>query len=154
VDQDTAESMQFDFTGNYNHTLDPKGRLTLPVVFREQLEQAAPAKYALALDTRCLVIYPLPVWRELRAKLDALPWNDPKAESVKRLLMSSAFNCEVDAQGRTLLPAHLRELAKIDREVSLVGKGKYVEVWDRTRWKEYSTRGQENLEDDASRLPL
>ncbi|MEK7474501.1 MAG: division/cell wall cluster transcriptional repressor MraZ [Candidatus Coatesbacteria bacterium] len=154
MDQNGTESTAFEFTGTYNHGLDAKGRLTLPAAFREHLNETSAAKFAIWLDKQCIAIYPLPVWRQFLAKLQSLPWTDARSESVKRVVLSSAFNCEVDKQGRTVLPPHLRELVGIGREVTLVGKGQFVEVWDRAKWADYFKRGHESLEADASRLTL
>lgn len=154
MDQNGNESAAFEFTGTYNHGLDAKGRLTLPSAFREHLNETASAKFAIWLDKQCIAIYPLPVWKQFLAKLQSLPWTDARSESVKRVILSSAFNCEVDRQGRTVLPPHLRELVGIGREVTLVGKGQFVEIWDRAKWTEYFKRGHEQLEADASRLTL
>ena len=136
-DQDRAAAKPFDFTGKYEHVLEPNGRLTLPVVYREQLERALPAKYDPHLILPCIVIYPLPIWYEFRAKLDVLPGNNEGAEDGKDFFMSYAFNCELDAQGRTHIPGELRTWAKIDRDVWLVGKGTRIEVWQSDEYERH-----------------
>ncbi len=153
-DQGSATAKPFDFTGKYEHQLEPNGRLTLPVVYRQQLEHALPGKYDPHLNLRCIVIYPLPIWFEFRAKLDVLPWNDEGAEDVKDFFMSHAFNCEVDAQGRTLIPPELRQWAKIDRAVWLVGKGKHIEVWQSDEYVKYCKEREQTLRDRIKGLTL
>lgn len=152
VDQSGGNELKFEFTGTYNHGLDGKGRLTLPSAFRSQLD--GPAKFSLALDKNCIVIHPKPVWHEWLAKLKALPRSDARAESVKRVILSSSFDCEVDAQGRTVVPPRLRELVGIGREVALVGNLETVEIWDRGTWTAYFKEGHERLDANTNNLPL
>jgi len=147
-------SLKFEFSGAYDHALDPKGRLTLPAVFRRDINEKKRAKFSICLDKKCLVIHPRPVWLKFMEVLNSLQKNDPEAREFKRTMLATAFDCEVDGQGRVLVPPSLRALAGITRDVTLIGNGETVEVWDRARWEEYFRLGQEHLELNARKLPL
>ncbi len=138
----------------YPHALDPKGRLTLPSSFREHLNSDQPGMFALSLDKNCLDIYPMPAWRNFLERLKALPNTDAQVAKVKHVILSMAFPCEVDRQGRVLVPPKLRELAGIGRDVTVVGYLDTINVWDRARWEEYFKQGFEQLELNASKLSL
>ena len=96
----------------------------------------------------------MPVWRKFLDVLNSLPKNDPGAREFKRTILATAFDCEVDRQGRVLVPLRLRGWAGITRDVTLVGAGETVEVWDRAAWEVYFKMGQEHLEPNAGKLPL
>jgi len=143
-----------DLKGTYEHLLDPKGRLTLPVPFREQLMRGGTPTFSLALDSSSIVLMPPPVWRKFVAQLEALQRTNEKAERVRRQIMGAAFDCHMDDQGRALVPQQLRAYAGIGREVTLVGGGSRVEIWDRTAWRNYLRAGRESLVADARELDL
>ncbi len=153
MDQNGGNDLKYEFTGTYHHALDTKGRLTLPASFRGQLGDG-PVKFSLALDKTSIVIHPKPVWMELLAKLKALPRSDARAESVKRVMLSTAFDCDVDAQGRTVVPPRLRDLAGIGREIALVGNIDSIEIWDRGVWTAYFKDGHEQLDANTKTLSL
>jgi MraZ protein len=144
-----------EFTGAYNHALDPKGRLTLPSSFRDELTRGgASPKFWLSLDRRSVTLAPAAVWREFFEKVRTLPRSDAKAEMVRRTIMATAFDCRTDHQGRALVPPQLRALVEIAREVTLVGAGDHVEIWDRAKWTDYFRQGHESLDVNTSSLPL
>ena len=101
------------FMGEYNHTVDAKGRLIVPSRFREQLGEDFVVTRGL---DGCLSIYARDEWNALEEKLHALPYTNPAARKLTRFLVAGAATCEVDKQGRILLPAALREYAKISRD--------------------------------------
>jgi MraZ protein len=138
----------------YQHTLDAKGRVTLPAAFREQLAGAELPKISISFDGRCAAIYPRAAWRDLLARLKALPRTDSHAESVRRVLLSLSFDLEVDRQGRAVIPPRLREQVGIVRDVTLVGSIELVEVWDRAKWAEVFENGRSSLAADAGRLSI
>ena len=120
------------FMGEYNHTVDAKGRLIVPSKFREQLgEEFVVTK---GLDG-CLFVYENTEWKALEEKLHALPLTNANARKFSRFFLAGASTCEVDKQGRILLPAVLREFADITKDVVLVGVGSRVEIWSRERWE-------------------
>ncbi len=119
------------FMGEYNHTVDAKGRLIVPSRFREQLgEEFVVTK---GLDG-CLFVYDNTEWKALEEKLHALPLTNANARKFSRFFLAGATSCEVDKQGRILLPAVLRDFAKIDKDVVLVGVGSRIEIWSRDNW--------------------
>jgi len=154
VEQSGEDTLRFEFTGTYNHSLDLKGRLTLPASFRVHLNDEQAPKFAPSFDKKCIVIYPLPVWLSLLDRIKALSKSDPSAVSVRRVILSMAFDCEVDRQGRVLVPLPLRSLTGIGRDVTVVGSLESAEIWDRGKWEEYFRQGHEQLEPNASRFTL
>lgn len=125
------------FTGEYNHTIDAKGRLIVPAKLREQLgETFAVTK---GLDGRCLSVYPIDEWKILEGKLRSLPLNNADGRALARYLMAGAVFCELDKQGRILLPAVLREFAQLEKEVVLVGVLDRVEIWNKDKWMDNGT---------------
>ena len=120
------------FMGEYNHTVDAKGRLIVPSKFREQLgEEFVVTK---GLDG-CLFVYENTEWKALEEKLHALPLTNANARKFSRFFLAGATTCEVDKQGRILLPAVLREFADITKDAVLVGVGNRVEIWSKDRWE-------------------
>lgn len=120
------------FMGEYNHTIDAKGRLIVPSKFREQLgDEFVVTK---GLDG-CLFVYDNSEWKNFEEKLQKLPLTNPNARKFSRFFLAGASACEVDKQGRILLPAVLREFADITKDVVLVGVGSRVEIWSRERWE-------------------
>jgi MraZ protein len=119
------------FMGEYNHTVDAKGRLIVPSKFREQLgDEFVVTK---GLDG-CLFVYVNSEWKALEEKLHALPLTNANARKFTRFFLAGATSCEVDKQGRILLPAILREFAQIDKDAVLVGVGSRIEIWSKENW--------------------
>jgi MraZ protein len=125
------------YRGRFETTLDPKGRTSLPVRFRDVLSESDEEKMVLttALDP-CLVAYPYSGWCEFERKLAEKPSFDPHIIQIKRLYISGAVECPIDGHGRILIPPMLREYAGISREVIWSGMVGYVELWDSSRWRE------------------
>ena len=125
--------------GEYTHTIDAKGRLIIPAKFREALgEQFVVTK---GLDN-CLFVYPLPEWNTLGQKLRALPFTQPDVRAFVRFFFSGAAECELDKQGRILLPANLREYAQLEKTLVLVGVSSRVEIWNEVFWTNYSRKAE------------
>ncbi|NLK71575.1 MAG: division/cell wall cluster transcriptional repressor MraZ [Clostridiales bacterium] len=123
------------FIGEYQHSIDTKGRIIIPSRFREELG----FKFILTkgLDN-CLFIYPMDEWKNFEDKLKQLPLTSKDARAFVRHFFSGAIECEVDKQGRITIPQHLREHAKIDKEVITIGVSTRVEVWDKDEWERYN----------------
>ena len=123
------------FMGEYNHTIDAKGRLIIPAKFREALGE----EFILTrgLDG-CLSIYPMDEWKSFEEKLKALPLTDKNARAFLRFFVSGATSCELDKQGRILVPSTLREFAGLEKEVVLTGNLTRIEVWSKEKWIENS----------------
>ncbi len=121
------------FMGEYNHTVDAKGRFIVPSKFREQLgDEFVVTK---GLDG-CLFVYENTEWKVLEEKLHTLPLTNANARKFSRFFLAGATSCEVDKQGRILLPQILRDFAGIEKEAVLVGVGSRIEIWSRERWLE------------------
>ena len=121
------------FMGEYNHTIDAKGRLIIPARFRELLgEEFILTK---GLDG-CLSIYPMDAWEAFETKLRALPLTNKNARTFTRFFVAGATNCELDKQGRILVPQTLREFAGLEKDVILAGNLSRVEVWSKEKWSE------------------
>ena len=121
------------FRGEYSHTVDTKGRLIIPSKFREHLgDEFVVTK---GLDG-CLFVYDNSEWKNFEEKLQKLPLTNPNARKFSRFFLAGASACEVDKQGRILLPAVLRAFAGLEKEVAFVGVGSRIEIWDKATWEE------------------
>ena len=123
------------FIGEYQHTIDPKGRIIMPSKFREGLGE----KFVLTkgLD-ECLFVYSLEEWANLEEKLKNLPLASKDARAFIRFFFSGASECEVDKQGRILVPCNLRDFAKLDKEIVITGVSTRIEIWDKNKWETYN----------------
>ncbi|RLT25591.1 MAG: division/cell wall cluster transcriptional repressor MraZ [Chloroflexi bacterium] len=122
------------FTGEYRHTIDGKGRVAVPVRFRAQLDGGA---FVSRWLDNCLAVFPRAAWDELAAKVAALPTGNATAREFSRFLFGSAFELEIDAQGRLLLPATLRDWSGLEGEAMVVGARDHAEIWTPKRWDGY-----------------
>ena len=121
------------FMGEYNHTIDAKGRLIVPAKFREILGDNFIVTKGL---DGCLFVYPNDEWTRFEEKLKSLPLTNKNARQFTRFFLAGAAACEVDKQGRILLPQVLREFASLEKDVVLVGVASRIEIWSRDRWDE------------------
>ena len=119
------------FMGEYNHTIDAKGRLIVPAKFREILGDNFIVTKGL---DGCLFVYPNDEWTRFEEKLKSLPLTNKNARQFTRFFLAGAAACEVDKQGRILLPQVLREFASLEKDVVLVGVASRIEIWSRERW--------------------
>lgn len=125
------------FEGMHSHNIDPKGRLIVPVKFREKLGDEF---FVTAGLDGCLIIYAQKEWKAFEEKLSALPaMTNPAARKLQRFFLANAARCECDKQGRIIVPQHLRELGGIESEVVFTGLGSRIELWSRSRWLEAGT---------------
>ena len=121
------------FMGEYNHTIDAKGRLIIPAKFREALgDEFVVTK---GMDG-CLFVFDNSEWQAFAEKLRSLPMIDKEVRQFTRFFLAGAASVEVDKQGRILLPSVLREFAGLTKDVVLVGVGSRAEIWDKSRWIE------------------
>ena len=121
--------------GEYNHTLDAKGRIIIPVKLREQLGDNFVVSKGL---DGCLFAFPSGDWEKLVNKLQALPLTDKNARKFSRYLLAGASEAELDKQGRALLPQTLREAADLVKDVVLCGVGNRLEIWSKEAWTKES----------------
>jgi MraZ protein len=138
-----------EFTGEYIHTLDPKGRLIIPTRFREQL--GSEFYVTRGLDG-CLFVYPEDEWKTFSAKLRSLPLIDEGARKLTRFFAAGATPCELDKQGRILVPATLREFACLEKDVVLAGMVNRIEIWSKDRWISNNTFDNEDIQNVAAHL--
>lgn len=118
------------FMGEFNHSIDAKGRVIVPAKFREDLGEEFVV--TLGLDG-CLFLYPDSEWREFVEQLKHLPGNR-QARQLQRYFLAGATTCEVDKQGRILIPVKLREHAKLEKDVVFVGVLGKIEIWSKELW--------------------
>ncbi|MEM1485364.1 division/cell wall cluster transcriptional repressor MraZ [Oscillospiraceae bacterium PP1C4] len=118
-------------TGQYAHNLDVKGRVNFPARLREELGEHFIITRGL---DNCLFVYSMEEWKLLAAKLHELPIS--KSAPLNRFFFAGAAEVEPDKQGRVLLPAHLREYAGLDRDVTIAGVSNRAEIWDTVRWEQ------------------
>ncbi|MCL4441669.1 MAG: division/cell wall cluster transcriptional repressor MraZ [Firmicutes bacterium] len=137
------------FIGEYQHTIDSKGRLFIPARFREGLGD----KFILTkgLDG-CLFVYPPKEWTALEQKMRSLPFTRADARAFVRFFFSGATECEVDKQGRILIPASLREYGGLEKDTMVVGIASRVEIWSKQRWEEYNSSASASAEQLAEKI--
>ena len=124
--------MTLMFMGEYNHTIDAKGRVIVPSKFRETLgDEFVVTK---GLDG-CLFVYDNNEWAAFEEKLKSLPITNKDARQFVRFFLAGAASVEVDKQGRILLPGSLREFAELIKDVVLIGVGSRIEIWRKERWE-------------------
>lgn len=136
------------FRGLYEHTIDAKGRTSLPALFRDVLARQASEGSADATDgqearliittgiDRCLVAYPVAEWQAFEARLAGLSQFDPAVVQLKRIYVAGATECAIDKHGRLLIPPMLREYAQLSRDVVWAGMVTTLEIWSKELWAE------------------
>jgi MraZ protein len=137
------------FKGTYHHKIDPKGRVPVPAAFRRALSEQGAATVVVTMMDQCLAAWPPGEWARLEAQLGALPAFSKPVKALTRLLVSRASDCEIDVQGRILLPPLLRAAAGIGREAVVVGVLNRFEVWSPENWSAF-LQDSERLLDDVS----
>ena len=137
------------FNGEHNHTVDPKGRLIIPSKFREELGEQF--KMTRGLDG-CLFLFPMSEWHSYEEKLKNLPLADKNARKFSRFFTAGATTCEIDKQGRVLVPGTLREFAKIEKEVIFAGMLNRIELWDKERYEEFNS--YDDMDEIAEQLGI
>jgi MraZ protein len=126
------------FRGQFDHAIDAKGRTSLPSRFRDVLDASGDLRIVLTPSPfdPCLDMYPMKAWEDFEARIAALPQFEPNVIRLRRLYVSAAVECEIDKQGRVLVPNPLREHAKLTKDVLWAGMGRTVELWAKEKWAE------------------
>lgn len=137
------------FLGEYQHSLDEKGRITIPAKFREEIGYKFVATKGL---DNCIFLYSQDEWQLMEKKLRSLPFTRADVRSFVRFFFSGASELELDRQGRSVLPLNLREYAGIDRDVIIIGVGSRVEIWSIEKWTDYNEKAQSSYEEIAESL--
>jgi MraZ protein len=124
------------FEGVATFNLDAKGRMAIPAKFRKHLDVCCEGRVVVTIDhsDSCLQLYPEPEWESVKQKLAALPSLNPQVRKLKRMLLGHATPLEMDSNGRILLPAKLREYAKLEKSTVMTGQGNKFELWDEATW--------------------
>lgn len=137
------------FFGEYSHTIDDKGRISIPAKFRKQL--AAGVVVTRGLD-HCLFLYSLEEWEKIAQKLATLPLSQKKSRAFSRLMLAGAWDAELDAQGRVILPEYLRHYAGVTKKVVVTGVYNRLELWDESAWHQYKQQTEDDSDDIAESL--
>lgn len=142
------------FRGINNIAVDAKGRMAMPARYRERLLEGCGGRLVVTVDRdHCLLVYPLPEWEVIESKLIQLPSLNKQARLLQRLLIGHATELEMDAQGRILLPAVLRDFAGLKKKAVLIGQGKKLEIWDEDTWGENQEGWMTAVQGDDGDLP-
>lgn len=137
------------FMGEYQHSLDEKGRVIIPAKFRDGLGEQFVLTRGLE---HSLFVYPLPEWKSIEEKMKTLSTTQADARAFVRLFFSGAVECEPDKQGRISIPAHLREHARIKKDLYILGVATRIEIWSREVWDEYAKKAEESYEALAEKI--
>lgn len=133
------------FIGEFQHTLDNKGRVQVPVKFRPRFADGAVVTRGL---DDSLFLYTKVEWQKIAEKISALPLSKSSARSFSRLMLAGAMEIELDKQGRMMLPAYLRKFADLSKNLIFAGLYSRVEIWDEKKWRSY----QEEMEGSVSEI--
>lgn len=123
------------FTGEYKHVIDTKNRLSIPAKFRDKLSGLI---YITKGFDHCLFVFTEAEWHLFQKKIKSLPLSSAKSRAFTRIFFAGAVECELDKQGRVILPQNLRDHAKLQKDVYVNGAGDRIEIWDACEWEEYT----------------
>lgn len=139
------------FIGEYEHSVDVKGRLIMPAKLREEIGD----KFVVTkgLDG-CLFAYSQKEWTAFEEKLKTLPLTSKNARDFTRFFLSGAVECEIDKQGRFLISGNLREFAKLEKEVVIIGVNTRIEIWSKEKWQEYSQNDSIKVDEIAENMTM
>jgi MraZ protein len=137
------------FLGLFDHTIDDKGRITIPAKFRARLAEGLVVTKGI---DDCLWLYPQDTWEALAARIGALPLTDPKAREFRRQVFGGASNAVPDKQGRVNLPPYLRTYANIDSQAVITGLYDHCEIWNPESWQERQDRSHADPEGRAAQF--
>ena len=137
------------FIGEYQHTLDSKGRVIIPSRFREDLGDGFVMTKGL---DNCLFLYPKDEWSILEEKLKTLPLTNRDARAFIRFFFSGATECIIDKQGRVLIPSNLREYAKLEKDLVVIGVSTRMEIWSKEEWESYNNDDNLSYDNIAEKM--
>lgn len=135
--------------GEYNHSIDPKGRVSVPAKFRDDLGSSFIVTKGL---DNCLFIYSKAEWTTFETKLKALPLTNPNARNFIRFFFAGATECELDKQGRINIPQNLRDYAGLTKDAYLIGVSTRVEIWSKENWENYTDPNNMDLDEIAGQM--
>ncbi len=137
--------------GEFEHSLDAKGRLIMPAKLREDIGETFVVTKGL---DGCLFAFSLTEWANFEEKLKALPLSNKNSREFTRFFLSGATECEIDKQGRFLIPNNLREAAGLEKEIVIIGVGTRIEIWSKDKWQKYSSSDNISVEDIAENMTM
>ncbi|WP_027726142.1 division/cell wall cluster transcriptional repressor MraZ [Tuberibacillus calidus] len=137
------------FMGEFQHTIDEKGRLIIPAKFREDLGPTFVLTRGL---DQCVFGYPMDEWKALEQKLKALPFTKKDARAFSRFFFSGASECQLDKQGRVNITPSLRDYAGLDKECVIIGVSNRIEIWSKSRWESYYEASESSFEQISESL--
>ncbi len=137
------------FIGEYQHNIDEKGRLAVPVKFRSELGRGAVVTRGL---DKCLFLFTENQWDKLAEKLSSLPLTQANSRAFVRLMLAGAMQVGLDSQGRILLPDYLRQYASLEKEAVVTGLYTRVEIWSRDSWQDYKAKTEAASDEIAEKL--
>jgi len=140
------------FRGRHEHTIDSKGRVSLPAKFREVLNDRYDDRLVITNFDGCLVAYPFDEWRLLEEKVSAMSIVKTAVKSFQRFFISGAAECNIDKQGRILIPPTLRDYAKLEKDIVFAGMIKKIEIWNKERWGHEIAKVGDNFDDFSESL--
>lgn len=135
--------------GEYAHNIDRKGRLIMPAKFRDELNGHVVVTRGL---DGCLYVYTLEQWQKVYEQLSKLPATNKNARWYQRMVLSKAAECEMDSQGRILIPSSLVALAKLEKECLIIGMANHLEIWSKNVWEDEEAQQSDAFEDMAEQL--
>jgi len=130
------------FIGEFEYRVDEKGRVPIPPKFRTE-ELKKEGVILCPSPDKCISIYPIPVWNKLAEALNSGPLGNSRERKLNRALFATAFNAELDAQGRITLPPRLRQFANLGEEVVVTGVNTFMELWNAEQWQQEKASSQE-----------
>lgn len=137
--------------GEYHHALDGKNRLFIPSKLRKVFKKGEKLVLSRGLD-KCLFLFPQDEWQNLENKVKSLPITARDARAFTRHLFSSASLCIIDTQGRIPFPLHLKEYARITKDVVIIGVSSRMEIWAKQIWEKYFQNTEDKVDDIAAKL--
>ncbi|MDX8359991.1 MULTISPECIES: division/cell wall cluster transcriptional repressor MraZ [Bacillaceae] len=137
------------FMGEFHHNIDQKGRMIIPVKFRDNLGDSFVLTRGL---DQCLFAYPLSEWSIIEEKLKSLPLTKKDARAFTRFFFSGAIDCEIDKQGRINIPISLRKYAVIEKECVVIGVSNRIEIWSKISWDQYVSESEESFAEIAENM--
>ena len=140
------------FRGRYEHTIDSKGRVSLPAKFREVLKEKYDDQLIVTNLDGCLVAYPDEEWQVIEEKVSNMSIVRREVKAFQRFFISGAAECPVDKQGRILIPAGLRKYAELEKDIVFAGMTNKIEVWSKKRWSQEIAQVEENFDDLSTPL--
>ncbi|MEX0689846.1 MAG: division/cell wall cluster transcriptional repressor MraZ [Candidatus Paceibacterota bacterium] len=135
--------------GEYQHTLDSKGRIAVPSKFRTKLGDGAIITRGL---DKCLFVFGMEEWSSLAKKLTSLPLSQSNSRAFSRLMLAGAVDVKLDVQGRVLIPEYLRNYADLKKQVVVAGLYSRFEIWDSSNWDKYKKKTEGSSEEIAEKL--